>query len=146
PLEQNKTYYVYLRYVCRNCDKSLKTIGVKFTGPKEGDLYGDVMKVGEDPPFGPRVPSRVITLIGPDKDAFLKGRRAEHQGLGIGAFAYYRRVIENQKNRLLEEITRVAQKLNAPEEQVRKLQAAKAETQFSKAIEPLKQALPAELL
>jgi hypothetical protein len=38
------------------------------------------------------------------------GRRAENQGMGIGAFAYYRRVVENQKNRIIAEIKRVAEK------------------------------------
>jgi len=46
----------------------------------------------------------VITLIGPDREIFLRGRRAENQGLGIGAFAYYRRVVENQKGRIITQI------------------------------------------
>ena len=57
-----------------------------------------------DPPFGPPTPARVITLIGPDKEYYLKGRRAENQGMGIGAFSYYRRVVENQKNRIIDEV------------------------------------------
>ena len=42
-----------------------------------------------------------MKLVGPDRDDFLKGRRCENQGLGVGAFIYYRRVVENQKNRIL---------------------------------------------
>ena len=32
----------------------------------------NVRKVGEWPPFGPRTPARVINLIGPDRELFLK--------------------------------------------------------------------------
>jgi hypothetical protein len=105
-----------------------------------------MLKLGEDPAFGPRTPARVITLIGSDRELFLKGRRAELQGLGIGAFAYYRRVIENQKDRLFDAILRVAKKLNAPQEQVQVLEAAKSETQFTKSLESIKSAIPKELL
>ena len=33
-----------------------------------------------------------------DEQLLRKGRRTENQSLGIGAFAYYRRVVENQKD------------------------------------------------
>ncbi|HEV3260205.1 MAG TPA: hypothetical protein VG013_25335, partial [Gemmataceae bacterium] len=51
-----------------------------------------------------------------------------------------------QKVRLFNEIIRVAKKLNAPQDQIQGLEAAKAETQFSKAIEHIKPAIPNELL
>jgi hypothetical protein len=65
--------------------------------------------------------------------------------MGIGAFAYYRRVIENQKNRLIDASIKAAQRLNVPVEDLEKLEAAKKETQFSKAVESIKAALPREL-
>lgn len=101
--------------------------------------------MGEAPPFGPHTPSRVITLIKPDLELFLKGRRAESQGMGIGAFAYYRRVVENQKNRLLDEIKRVSQKAGADPAVIAQLDAARAETQFNKAVELVKGAVPEAL-
>ena len=76
----------------------------------------------------------------------MKGRRCENQGLGIGAFAYYRRVVENQKNRILAEIIRVAQSISAPAETISALQGAQNEPQFSKAIDGVKSAIPQRLL
>lgn len=81
-----------------------------------------------------------------DQDAFLKGRRCESQSLGIGAFVYYRRVVEKQKNRILDEIIKVSRKIGMPAEMVTKLESAKTEIQFSRAIETLKDALPQALL
>ena len=88
----------------------------------------------------------MITLIGPDREYYLKGRRAENQGMGIGAFGYYRRVVENQKNRIIDEIIRVSEKIGAPKEMLADLLAAKNETQFSRAVDAVKHGIPPVLL
>lgn len=80
-LAPKERYFFFLDFTCRNCMKSNKTYAIAFEAPLEGGLCAQVLKLGETPQFGARVPSRVISLIGPDKDAFLKGRRAENQGL-----------------------------------------------------------------
>ena len=77
---------------------------------------------------------------------FLKGRRCEIQGLGIGAFVYYRRVVEDQKDRILAEIIKVAQAISAPAEAIAALQAAQSEHQFGKAMDDVKDAIPQRLL
>src|SRR5437016_10786690 len=87
-------------YVCRNCQQRYTTFALT-AYHENGSLFGRAMKFGEIPSFGPPTPSRVISLIGPDRDLCLRGRRAENEGLGIGAFAYYRRVVEKQKGRVL---------------------------------------------
>jgi len=116
-----------------------------YLGDKEGP-EGKAIKLGEWPPFGPHTPARVIRLIQPDKDTYLKARQAENQGLGIGAFSYYRRVVENQKDRLIDKIMQVANKLNAGKEMLDKLTAAKQENRFSAAVELIKDAMPQTLL
>ena len=55
--------------------------------------HGTCYKFGEDPPYGQPVSPKLLRLIQPDSDMFLQGRRSENQGLGIGAFTYYRRVV-----------------------------------------------------
>lgn len=102
----------FLHYVCRNCHRTNKIYAVMFIGNVAG-TGGKAIKLGEWPPFGPHTPARVLRLIQPDKDTYLKARQAENQGLGIGAFSYYRRVVENQKNRLIEKIIQVGNKLKA---------------------------------
>ena len=143
-LEREDFTDLFLRYRCRNCQKTEKTFAIRGRLHEQG-VSGDVLKVGEWPPFGPPTPARVITLVGPDRELYLTGRRAESQGMGIGAFAYYRRVVENQKNRILEEIIRVCEKTEAPTELVTKLKAAVKESQFSKAMESVKDAVPEAL-
>ena len=103
-LPAKKWMLFWLVYQCRNCARHRKTFAVQVYS--EGDGLGNIQKVGEIPPFGPPLPSRVMKLVGPDRELFLKGRRAESQGMGIGSFAYYRRVVENQKDRVFEEAPR----------------------------------------
>ena len=59
---------------------------------------------------------------------------------------YYRRVIENQKDRILAEIIEVAHAVGTDAEAVKKLEAARRETQFSKALINVKNAIPQSLL
>lgn len=136
--------YMYVSYKCSNCQKYLKTfsLAVKAKGDGSGELY----KFGELPTFGPPVPSRMLSLVGPDRELFLKGRRCENQGLGVGAFVYYRRVIEAQKNRIFDEMIKVCRRIGAEEKFIAELEAAKQETQFSKAISSIKTAIPQVLL
>ena len=129
-------------YKCRHCMQSEKIYALIF---RENGQNLEVTKFGEWPPFGPPTPAKLITLIGPDRENFLKGRRAENQGLGIGAFAYYRRVVENQKNRLLDAIIKAAKEESADPAITKLLEDAKNETQFSKAIENVKPGIPESL-
>ena len=137
--------FFYTSYICSNCRKTEKTYSLA-AQRDEGSKSGKCYKFGELPVYGPPTPSRLITLIGPDREIFLKGRRCENQGLGIGAFVYYRRVVENQKNRILDQIIKVSKKLSLPEDKIKLLEEAKAETQFSKALSIVKDAIPQVLL
>jgi hypothetical protein len=84
-------------------------------------------------------------LVGPDRELFLKGRRAELRGLGIGAFAYYRRVLEQQKSRIIEEMRKVAARLEVPAAILKRFDEAVAESQFSTAVDKIKDAIPESL-
>ena len=109
--------FEYLTYRCSNCQRKEKTFSLAVARDKDKES-GFATKFGEFPPFGPPTPPRLVKLIGPDRELFLKGRRCENQGLGIGAFVYYRRVVEHQKARIFDEIIKVAKKLNAPEQTI----------------------------
>jgi hypothetical protein len=143
-LSEGSWEFGYLIYTCRNCQKYTKTFALALKKGKGFD--GEAYKFGELPHFGPPVPPRVLRLIQPDRELFLSGRRCENQGLGIGAFTYYRRVVENQWSRLVEEIIKVGKAINASDTTIAALEAAKKEQQFNKAVTGLKDAIPPALL
>ncbi|MFX0203267.1 MAG: hypothetical protein ACFFCW_44755 [Candidatus Hodarchaeota archaeon] len=138
--------FFYVTYKCSNCQRITKTFSLAAKIEEEGKSQGVCYKFGELPPYGPPVSPKLIKLIGPDRDEFLKGRRCENQGLGVGSFIYYRRVVENQKNRILGEIIKVSEKIGAAPDKIKKLKLALDETQFTKALELAKDAMPESLL
>jgi hypothetical protein len=137
---------IYLTYRCDNCKRSTKTFSLYIALDPKDATAGTCYKFGELPQYGPPTPTRLLRLFGDERETFLKGRRCENQGLGIGAFAYYRRVVENQKNRILDEVIRVCEKIHAAPDVIKVLEDAKKETQFSKAMDNVKDAIPQALL
>jgi hypothetical protein len=143
-LAENEWKFNYLTYYCRNCQRYWKTFSLAVM--RTDNQMAEAFKFGELPNFGPPVPPRVLRLIQPDRELFLCGRRCENQSLGIGAFAYYRRVVENQWTRLVDEIIKVAKAIKAPEPTIAALHSVRSEQQFSKAVKSLKDAIPPALL
>ncbi|MCH7827203.1 MAG: hypothetical protein IIC75_04395 [Bacteroidetes bacterium] len=134
----------HLEFKCKNCSENIKVYSIAVNAYDETQI--NIIKIGEWPAFGPHTPAKLISLIGPDRDEFLKGRKSESQNLGIGAFTYYRRVVENQKNRIIDEMIKALQNNNSAKEVIQKFEVAKSETQFSKAIDAVKEAFPEMLL
>lgn len=131
----------FITYQCRNCKARYKTFALFFSLDDSGAL-----KYGEEPSFGPPIPTRASKLIGSDRELFFKGRRCELQGLGVGAFTYYRRVLEDQRNRIFDEILRVLKVMDANNPVIPEIEAAKNEKRFNDSIDVIKHGLPASLL
>jgi hypothetical protein len=135
-----------LSYECQNCKEGhrfRKRFSLAFVGKGS---KGPVQKIGEYPPYSPVISKKVFDLIGQDHyEMFMQGRRAELRGLGIGAFAYYRRIVEDQKVVIVERLEKVAKLLRAPDEYLALFAKAKTETQFTQAINDIKDAFPPAL-
>lgn len=136
--------YFYAHYKCRNCFETTKVFSIGLIGQKKG-VSSIVKKIGEIPPFGPPLPARLLDIAGPDGELLKKGRQCENQGLGIGAAGYYRRVVENQKGRLLNEIVKAAERLDAEPAAIALLKSAAADQSFSRGLEAARDALPSSL-
>jgi hypothetical protein len=135
----------YITYICSNCRKVTKTYALAAKRDLGKVTSGECWKFGEHPTFGSPTPARLISIIGPAKDLFLRGRRCENQGLGIGAFVYYRRVVEGQRDRIIENIIKVAERIEAPKEMIDILRSARAETRFDESIGLIRDAIPETL-
>lgn len=131
---------MFLDYRCRNCMRTWKTFAIVVESGS--GMTGKARKFGEIPPFGPPTSRRLMKLIEPDREMFLKGRRCETQGLGVGAFAYYRRVVEDQRTRIFDRIIEVAEGTGTPAAVMETLRTARAERQFLKSMVLAKDAIP----
>jgi hypothetical protein len=103
--------------------------------------------VGEYPPFGSHLSKRLQDMLSKiDLELYRKGLRTEREGQGIGAAAYFRRVVDNQWKALVKKLRDAAEKLGTPPEKLKIFEDALAQTQFSTAVGMLKDAIPAKLL
>lgn len=133
---------VFLTYSCRNCKASWRTFAIRLT---TGNGSYRAQKFGEMPQFGPPLAAKLLQLAGADGEILRKGRQSENQSLGIGAFAYYRRVVERQKSRLIDDLRSAVERLGGDPDTLSALESARTETRFAKAIELIAAVMPKEL-
>ncbi len=142
----NGVIFAELNYECKNC-KDQETYSKRFCLAICGKgHHGPIQKIGEYPAYNPVTSRKVYDLIGENhRELFLQGRRAELRGLGIGAFAYYRRIVDDQKDIIIDRLAKVAERLGASQETLKIFTSAKAQDQFTSAIKEIKDALPSAL-
>lgn len=134
----------FLEFVCRNCKKRVYRFALSYYCP---DIpSGMAMKFGQVPTFGPQIPARLLRIVQADRELFLQGRRCESRGLGIGAFAYYRRVVENQRDRIIEAVAKAVKTVGSTPAIDELFHNALNQYQFSTSVEMLKDVIPQALL
>jgi hypothetical protein len=105
-------------YFCAGCRKSWRLFYLRFD---EDGKY--VVKIGQFPPWEISIDKNLSKTLGTHKENYSKGLACESQGYGIGAYAYYRRVVEDIIDALLDGIGDLMQ-----EEEKQEYAAALAET------------------
>jgi hypothetical protein len=135
--------WFHLYYTCRNCGHYEIVFSLMSQRCKRTSESVFAIKLGQSPPFAPRVSRRIWQLIGDDKAFFEKALTCESSGFGIGAFTYYRRIVDNQWHRLLDEVIKVAEKTDPFVIEI--LSKAKQESQFDKAVKLVNDAIPQSL-
>lgn len=93
---------VRLVYLCTHCQKFERLFFIKAGGDKQGSWF---MKVGQFPAWEVTGEPNIERLLGNHAGYYKKGLICESQGYGIGAFGYYRRIVEETIDELLSEIT-----------------------------------------
>jgi len=141
--------YHLAQYVCTDCRKSVRDYFVEAHTGSAPQKVASLKKVFQFPAFGDPIPKRLFEIIGEEnRQHYLNARRSMARGLGIGAYTYYRRIVEEQKFYLVSAIRDVAKKVGAGATQLALLDKASEERQFSKAVGMLTDvgAIPAVLL
>jgi hypothetical protein len=138
----------FVRYTCRDCGRWGKTFAlILVPDVKSSQKVLTAMKLGEYPPFGSHLAKRLEKLLSAsDLELYRKGIRCEREGQGIGAAAYFRRVVDYQWKKLVEKLRDAAKRLGAPPETVKVFDDALTQPQFSTAVGLLKDVIPAKLL
>jgi hypothetical protein len=89
-------------YTCAACGKFQRIFMLYFS---PGCDF--VMKVGQYPPWSIDVDKKVSRMLGDHVEYFRRGLVCKSQGYGLGAVAYYRRIVEKVIDVLLDQITQL---------------------------------------
>jgi hypothetical protein len=142
PDRSTYTEHKFLRYTCRQCQKSPKLYAVRIRFSNESLAEAAFTKIGEEPPnIGP-TPRSLRELLGDAWVLYLKGVRCELAGLELGSFVYYRRAVDRTWPSLLDRLIQQAVRSAVPEH-LQQLQQAKAQKVVARSMELAKAALPA---
>ena len=142
-LGEPRTYKLIV-YRCCNCRKATKAFAVLFERNKEGDV--EAMKLGEFPPFSSPISPQIKKLFTDkaDLELYRSGVRAMDQGFGIGAAAYFRRIVESQWKLLVTKLRDAAEELGEGDLSV--FNEAIDKNEFSDAVKTLNKHIPRQLL
>jgi hypothetical protein len=99
----------HCRYVCTSCQEFERHFWIQY-GPKSQWI----MKVGQHPAWQITPDAVLEKTLGTRSHLYKKGLVCESQSYGIGAFAYYRRMVEEIINDLLDEITELIPNAEKP--------------------------------
>lgn len=130
---------VQAEYLCASCQSFERVFVIKIA-----DDRSNIMKVGQYPSWDIKGDRNVERLLGDHRTYLTRGMICESQGYGIAAFAYYRRIVEETIDTLLDE---VSQLLNGDE--LKRYEAALADTKKTRItadkIDLVKDLMPAVL-
>lgn len=143
------------RYVCSACRESTRLFFIHFGIEKikekneEGkDMERQVMsmmKVGQNPSWSIEMDKELEKLLGDHSDFYKRGLVCESQGYGIGAFAYYRRIVEEVIDELLVSIEGLLTDAAEKKKYVAALEEVKKTTVTQEKIEMVIDLLPISL-
>jgi hypothetical protein len=88
-----------LVYDCAHCKNFRRTFFVKISEDREW-----AMKVGQYPAWEVKIDPETDRFLGEYSELYKRGMICEFQGYGIGAYGYYRRIVEGIIDKLLDEI------------------------------------------
>ena len=130
-------------YICNNCGESGAHYSLIW---QEGERESVFIKVAQWPPLSIEPPVELATALGKeDSVLYTKALINANFNHGIGALAYFRRVIENKVNILLDLIADAAKTTGVSEADLQQLEQIKTSRQVDRKIEIASKLLPLQL-
>lgn len=90
---------VQAKYLCVSCRTFKRYFALQIAEDRK-----TITKVGQMPPWSIEVNADVSAMLGSHKEYLQRGMISESQGYGIGAFSYYRRIVEETIDSLLADV------------------------------------------
>jgi hypothetical protein len=143
-LEPNRSGFNSTQYTCRNCGTA--TIRYHFYWSSDKSGLGQFLKIGQYPSIDENIQTELEgRLDKEDLDFYKKAIRLRNHGLGIGALAYLRRVVENRINDVLDVLAEAAREHDFAAEELKIIEATKTNHRFDDKITYAANLLPSHL-
>ncbi len=140
--DQPNSFWIYWTgtYSCVLCEKEY----IRFYLWRDAQKR-EMMKVGQHPEPSIAIPKPLEKSLKDSAQHYRKGLICFNQGYGIGAVAYFRRVVEEHTNELIDVVAELARANGTAEKEVQQILAAKSERTYDKRLEVASQMIPASL-
>ena len=127
-------------YVCGYCQNEYKKFYL-YNDSKKHKIY----KTGQHPEPSVAVPKRLEAGLKESLQHYKRGLVCFNHGYGIGAVAYFRRVVEERTDELIDVVAELAAASGEATAEVAKITAAKSERTYDKKLEVASAMIPASL-
>lgn len=133
----------HLTYECRNCGRERLDVWVTFWRTDDGVAH--IEKAGQYPKLEVSIPAEFGRALGTRRALYIKGMTLRHNGYGIGSLTYFRRVIEETTDEMLDLLEGTMKETGADPAAIRLLEEAKASNQFENKVKVAGEVFPAYL-
>ena len=129
---------VYITYSCHLCGKRSNYYLL---------LVGDNMriKVGQFPAQSTSIPSTIEKRLGTSAIFYRRALTCRNEGYGLAAVGYFRRVVEDKRNELVDVVADSAEAMGMSEEDIAKIRAAKSQKVYEEKLKIASQAMPSTM-
>ena len=133
----------HLRYKCRNCDEATFSIWVIWR--RGGGGAASFLKAGQYPKLEISIPKEFAEALGDRRPLYLKGMTLRHNAYGIGALTYFRRLIEDTTDEMLDLLQGSMEETQSDPAAVEKLKRAREGTRFEDKVKIAGEVIPFHL-
>jgi hypothetical protein len=127
---------MFYSYTCHLCRKRTNYYLI-FRSPT------GVMKVGQSPAQSASIQPTIEKRLGDSAIFYKRGLTCRNEGFGLAAVAYFRRVVEDKTNELIDVVAESAVALGMSAEDVAKIRAAKDQKVYEDKLKIAAEAMPA---
>jgi hypothetical protein len=131
-----------LTYQCRNCRDSIFRVWLLWR-LLEG--VTKVVKAGHYPKLEVTIPKEFENALGEKRSLYLRGMTSRHNGYGIGALTYFRRLIEDTTDGMLGLLEEAMEAAKADHAAIEALRKAKDGRRFEDKVKIAAEVMPAHL-
>jgi len=132
----------WIPYRCRNCGKESFSVWIR-VWLSEGKVF--VEKVGQYPKLGIALPADFEEALGASRGLYIKGMTSRHAGYGIGALAYFRRIIDDTIADILGVLEAAMVEADANADAIETVRRARAGKVFDEKVKLAAEAIPPNL-